>query len=98
MKDEVFETISIDQLSGVAGGEGFWTDLVSAGAGAVNMFVSPFSAASRGVAETTQALSQGHTFSDSVASGLVQASGTFPNEPRLSNIPANPNANQPRRR
>lgn len=81
-----FDTVSVTDLNAVTGG-GFWSDLRDAAAGAVNIVSSPVSAAYRGVRGTVGALRQGHSVSDSLANGLVQAANTM-DAPNLANIPA----------
>jgi hypothetical protein len=80
MKD--FETISLDQMNAVNGGN----DLVDAAKGAWNIFSSPVGAVYRGVRDGVGAYRQGHSLGDSVANGLVQAGG-IQSVPNLANMP-----------
>lgn len=85
--NDQFQTLATIDLDRVTGGAGFWSDLRDAGAGALNMVSSPVGAVYRGARGTVGALQQGHSVSDSLANGLVQAAGTM-QAPDLSRIPA----------
>jgi len=84
------QTIAMTELETVNGGGDLW-DAVE---GAVSIVTSPVTSTIRGVRATVGALQQGHTVTDSLANGLVQAAGTM-NAPNLATIPANPNAPRP---
>ena len=80
-----FQTIANGDLDQVNGGN----DFLDALGGALKIVTSPLTATYNGIRGTVGALQQGHTVSDSLANGLVQAAGI--KAPNLATIPANPN-------
>ncbi len=107
MSNETLQTINLDQLDAVVGGEGgFWgyvEDAARYTTAAGSMVVAAPLAAGRGISEFAGSMRQGHGVGNSLASGLVQAGNTTGvldrtsagPVPALSSIPANPNAPRP---
>jgi hypothetical protein len=101
MSNEILQTIDLDQLYAVMGGDGgFWgfvEDAARYTTAAGSMVVAAPLAAGRGIAEFAGSMRQGHSVGDSFASGLVQAGNTTGvldrtsagPVPALSSIPAN---------
>src|SRR5215470_385467 len=99
---DCFQTIDINQLDVVNGGDGgFWgfvEDAARFTTAAGSMVVAAPLAAGRGIAEFAGSMRQGHGFGNSLASGIVQAGNTTGvldrtsagPVPALSSIPANP--------
>ena len=102
ISNETLQTINLNQLETVVGGEGgFWgfvEDAARFTTAAGSMVAAAPLAAGRGIAEFAGSMRQGHSVGNSAASGLVQAGNTTGvldrtsagPVPALSTIPANP--------
>jgi hypothetical protein len=99
ISSDILESIDLGQLNTVVGG-GFWDYVEDAArytTGAASAVLTAPLAVGRGVSEFAGSMRQGHSFGDSVSSGIVQSmntTGVLDRDsrgliPQLSAIPAN---------
>lgn len=74
---ETFQSIDLDQLAAITGaGWGWLEDAARYTTGAASAVLTAPLAIGRGVSEFAGSMRQGHSFGDSVSSGIVQSMNT----------------------